>query len=117
MFDEWEANGDLNCQYNWTYKAYYDGIELHLSELTRLIKFNPADREFKITPQLNDQDQRFNITLVGTLSDLYTTDTLEFLLVISPADEFKSELDLESNTTAIADEDNGYNYAKNLYNK
>ena len=88
VFDEWEAVGGKLCQYNWTYKAYYEEIELHLSELKGLIEFNATNREFKITPHTDDQ--HFNITLVGVLSDLFTTDTIEFLLVIAKRDESKS---------------------------
>ena len=46
VFDQWEADGGQLCNYNWTYKAYYEGIELHKSVLKELVEFKATDREF-----------------------------------------------------------------------
>ena len=81
-FDDFEAQGTELCNYTWSYKAFYEDIEVEDSEISNIVKLDSDKRKFVFQTTL--PDMRYKIKLKGTLSDEITTAETTFKLRVKP---------------------------------
>ena len=70
------------CNYTWSYKAYYEDIELHESSISDICKL--LSDELKFECQSTIPDREYEITLKGSLSDEITTAETIFTVKVKP---------------------------------
>ena len=89
MFGNFTADGTQDCNYEWSYQAYYEDELIEVSSLSEDVIFDANLRKFYFNMQTGGMT--FTIKIKGSLSDLKTTAETEFQVIVAPIYSFETD--------------------------
>ena len=81
-FGDFLVDGTNECNYEWSYEAYYEDMLIETSSLSEDVIFDASLHKFYFNMQTGGM--AFTITIKGIFSDLKTTAETEFQVTVAP---------------------------------
>ena len=84
-FGDFLVDGTNECNYEWSYEAYYEDMLIETSSLSEDVLFDANLHKFYFNMQTGGMT--FTIKIKGIFSDLKTTAETTFLVIVAPVEE------------------------------